>query len=269
MLARLGGDPMEDDIKIHMYEDVDLRNSMLIDGFPTVGLLSTIVSSYIVDTLKLRRVGAVVSRNFPGAAIIQNGVPSPPLRIYAGPKLCGPENECDQVVVLNSEVRIPDELQLPLAQKILDWAKDQGIKTVLTVEGTPLQDTPDPEGTLGIYGAGSTERARELITRFKLTPMEIGIITGVSGHMLYLANMEERDVLCLLGPAHAQFPDARAAAKMIEVIDEMLPVIEIDTSPLIEQAAKIEGEIQKARDMLQRGLEHGLEPKSLPGPMYR
>ena len=173
------------------------------------------------------------------------------------------------MVVLNSEVRIPDELQLPLAQKILDWAKDQGIKTVLTVEGTPLQDAPDPEDKVGIYGAGSTERARELITRFKLTPMEIGIITGVSGHMLYLANMEERDVLWLLGPAHAQFPDARAAAKMIEVIDEMLPVIEIDTSPLIEQAAKIEGEIQKARDMLQRGLEHGLEPKSLPGPMYR
>jgi uncharacterized protein len=260
---------MQDDIQIHMYEEVDLNNAMLIDGFPTVGLLSTIVSSFIIDTLKLRRVGAIVSRHFPAAAIIQNGVPSPPLRIYAGPKLCGPENECDQVVVLNSEVRIPDDLQLPLAQKILDWAKAQGIKTTLTIEGTPLQDTPDPEDNVGIYGAGSTERARELITRFNLTPMEIGIITGVSGHMLYLANMEARDVLCLLGPAHAQYPDARAAAKLIEVIDDMLPVIEIDTSPLIEQASKIEKEIQGALAAIQMGVDHGKEPQSLPGPMYR
>lgn len=260
---------MDDDIEIHMYEDVDLKNALLIDGFPTVGLLSTIVSSFIIDALKLRRVGAIISRHFPAAAIIQNGIPSPPLRIYAGPKLCGPENECDQVVVLNSEVRIPDNLQLPLAQKILDWAKSHGIKTTLTVEGTPLQDAPDPDENLGIYGAGSTERARELITRFNLTPMDMGIITGVSGHMLYLGNMEERDVLCLLGPAHAQYPDARAAAKMIEVIDEMLPVIEIDTAPLLEQAAKIEKDIQNALNTIQMGIEHVQEPKSLPGPMYR
>jgi uncharacterized protein len=260
---------MEDDIRIHMYEDADIKNAMLIDGFPTVGLVSTIVSSFIIDTLKLRRVGAVVSRHFPAAAIIQGGEPSPPLRIYAGPKICGPDNECEQVVVLTSEVRIPDELQLPLANKILDWAKTQGISVTVSVEGTPLPEAPDPEEQLGIYGAGSTERARSLIKRFKLEPMDMGIITGVTGHMLYLANMENRDVLCLLGPAHAQFPDARAAAKIIEVIDDMLPVIEIDTTPLLEQASKIEQEIQQALATLQRGLDHSTEPKPLPGPMYR
>ena len=260
---------MDDDIEIHMYEEVDLKNAMLIDGFPTVGLLSTIVSSFIVDALKLRRVGAIISRHFPAAAIIQNGIPSPPLRIYAGPKLCGPESECDQVVVLTSEVRIPDDLQLPLAQKILDWAKAEGIKITLSVEGTPMQEVPDPDDQVGIYGAGSTERAREMITRFNLSPMDMGIITGVSGHMLYLANMEDRDVLCLLGPAHAQFPDARAAAKMIEVIDDMLPVIEIDTAPLLEQASKIEEEIQSALATIQMGTDQTKEPQSLPGPMYR
>lgn len=261
---------MEDDIRIHMYEDIDLSNSLLIDGFPTVGLVSTIVSSFIIDSLKLRRVGSIVSRHFPAAAIIQNGVPSPPLRIYAGPKLCGPENECEQVVVLNSEVRIPDEIQLPLAQKILNWSEDKGVKMLLSVEGTPMQEAPEPEEKLGIYGAGSTERAREIAAKYNLEPMEMGIITGVTGHLLYLANMEQRDVICMLAPAHAQFPDARAAASMIEVIDEMLSVIEIDTAPLLEQASKIEKEIQVSLDLLKRGLEHGAEERpALPGPMYR
>jgi uncharacterized protein len=261
---------MEDDIRIHMYEDIDLSNSMLIDGFPTVGLVSTIVSSFIIDSLKLRRIGSIVSRHFPAAAIIQNGIPSPPLRIYAGPKLCGPENECEQVVVLTSEVRIPDEIQLPLAQKILAWAKDNKVKLILSVEGTPLSDAPDPEEQVGIYGAGSTEHARQMVTNYNLTPMEMGIITGVPGHLLYLGDMEQRDVLCILAPAHAQFPDARAAAKMIEVIDGMMSVIEIDTAPLLDQATKLEKDIQESLEMLKRGLQHGQEEHpAAPGPMYR
>jgi len=261
---------MEDDITIHMYEDIDLSNSMLIDGFPTVGLVSTIVSSFIIDSLNLRRVGSIFSRHFPAAAIIQNGIPSPPLRIYAGPKLCGPENECEQVVVLTSEVRIPDEIQLPLAQKILTWAHDNHIKLILSIEGTPMPEVPDPEEQMGIYGAGSTDRARELVSTYNMTPMDMGIITGVAGHLLYLGDMEQRDVLCILAPAHAQFPDARAAAKMIEVIDEMLSVVEIDTAPLLEQATKLEKDIQESLEMLKRGLQHGQEEQpAAPGPMYR
>lgn len=261
---------MDDDITIHMYEDVDLSDSLLIDGFPTVGLVSTIVSAFIIDSLKLRRVGAIISRNFPAAAIIHNGVPSPPLRIYAGPKLCGPENECNQVVVLNSEVRIPDEIQLPLAKKILGWAEDNHVKLIVSVEGTPLSDAPDPEEQVGIFGAGSTEKARHIIKKYNLNPMDMGIITGVTGHILYLANMDKRDVVCMLAPAHAQFPDARAAARMIEVIDNMLSVIEIDTTPLLDQATKIEKEIQESLNMLKRSMEHrDTEPPALPGPMYR
>jgi uncharacterized protein len=261
---------MEDDIRIIMYEEVDLENAMLIDGFPTVGLVSTIVSSFIIDSLKLKRVGCIISRHFPGAAIVQEGRPSPALRIYAGPKLCGPGNECDQVVVLTSEVRVPDELQLPLAQKILDWAKDRGVKLILTLEGTPIQDEIDPEAPLEIYGAGSTQAARDMLSKYSLKPMEMGIITGIAGHMLYLGDIEKRDVLCTLAPAHTQFPDARAAAKMIEVIDEMLPVIEIDTAPLLEEATRIEKQIQVSLDLLRKGMDHGLDQQtSVPGSMYR
>ena len=68
----------------------------------------------------------------------------------------------------------------------------------------------------------------------------------------------------------AERADARAAARMIEVIDNMLSMIEIDTQPLLDQATKIEKEIQGSLDMLKRSLEHrDKEPAALPGPMYR
>jgi uncharacterized protein len=262
---------MEDDIRIVMYEDIDLQNAMLIDGFPTVGLVSTIVSSFIIDSLKLKRVGCIISRHFPAAAIIHEGKPSPALRIYAGPKLCGPGSECDQVVVLTSEVRVPDELQLPLAQKILNWAKDKGVKLIISLEGTPISEDIDPEAQMDIYGAGSTTAARDVLAKYSLKPMDMGIITGIAGHLLYLGDIEQRDVLCTLAPAHAQFPDARAAAKMIEVIDEMLPLIEIDTTPLEEEATRIEKQIQTSLETLRKGLEHATDhPSTVPSsPMYR
>jgi predicted ATP-grasp superfamily ATP-dependent carboligase len=58
---------------------------------------------------------------------------------------------------------------------------------------------------------------------------------------------------------------------MIEVIDDMLPVIEIDTSPLLEEASRLEEQIQQALEMMQKGLAHGQEePRPMaPSPMYR
>jgi uncharacterized protein len=261
---------MEPEIEIFMYEDVDLNNAMLIDGFPTVGLVSTIVASYIVDALKLQRVGAIMSREFPAASVVVGGVPSPPMRIYAGPKVCGPNNECDQVVVLTSEFSVPNELQLPLARAILNWSKEMGVKLIVSLEGTALEKEPASDEDLVVFGAGSTDHSRKIVDNFNMEHMQTGIIMGVSGHLLNLANMEGVEMLCLLAPAHLEFPDARAAARLIEVIDDMLPVVEIDTSPLLEEASKIEENIQGAIQMMRKNIETGVKGESLPAsPMYR
>ncbi len=259
---------MDDDIEIHMYEDIDLKDAMLIESFPTVGLVSTIVASYIIDTLKLRRVGAIMSRRFPPAAVVHDGQPTPPMRIYAGPKVCGPNNECDQVVILTSEFTVPDDLQLPLARRILKWALEEGMSHIVSVEGTGVTGE-EKEGDPEVYCACSTEKAWKSMERFKVTPMKVGIVTGISGVLLYLGDMEGRDIVCLLAPAHAQFPDARAAARLIHVIDDMLPLVEIDTGPLMDEAVKIEKNIHEALEMMRHGLESRKRVEQLPTPgMY-
>jgi uncharacterized protein len=249
---------MEDDIEIHMYEEVDLKKAMLIESFPTVGLVSTIVASYIVDTLKLRRVGSIISKRFPPAAVVHNGEPSPPMRIYAGPKVCGPNNECDQVVVLTSEFTVADDLQLALARRILGWAKDEGVKYIVSVE----EDTQ-------IYCACSNEKAWKQMQGYNVTPLKMGIVTGLSGVLLYLGNMEGREIVCLLAPAHVNFPDARAAARLIHLIDDMLPLVEIDTAPLLEEAVKIEQNIHTTLETMRKGLESRKRVDAIPSPhMY-
>ena len=44
------------------------------------------------------------------------------------------------------------------------------------------------------------------------------------------------DVISLLAEAHSNYPDARAAAKIIEVLDRLVLNIHIDSKPLYKEA---------------------------------
>ena len=45
--------------------------------------------------------------------------------------------------------------------------------------------------------------------------------------------------------ANGAIPDARAAARIIERLDGLLPAIKLDTEPLLEEAQRIEEQIKE------------------------
>jgi uncharacterized protein len=45
-----------DDIQIYELKRSDLRNAVVIDGFPSVGLVSTITANYLITTLKMEQI---------------------------------------------------------------------------------------------------------------------------------------------------------------------------------------------------------------------
>ena len=53
------------------------------------------------------------------------------------------------------------------------------------------------------------------------------------------------DVLTLLAEAHPDFPDAKAAALVLEAIDRILLGIDFDAKPLFEEAQRIETQIRE------------------------
>ena len=75
-----------EDIELIEYGKKDLSNSLLVVAFPTVGLISSIAGHYIVDTLDLDEIGAIISKDLMPATVIHKSKPSPPVRIYAGEK---------------------------------------------------------------------------------------------------------------------------------------------------------------------------------------
>jgi len=233
-----------EDCEIIEYKDVDLSNSMLIVAFPTVGLISSIAGHYIIDSLKLEEIGTIASRYFMPAAIIHKSNPSPPVRIYAGEKTCGPDGTCEQVAVIISEFMPPLDIIKPLSDKILDWADEKGCQAIVTLEGSHATDGISNK-KIQVSGVGSNVEMKNILKKHKIDETQEGMITGVTGVLLYEGVLRQRNVICLLSGAHTSYPDSRAAGKLIEKLDVMLPEIKIDPKPLYKEAEQIEKNIRK------------------------
>lgn len=219
----------ESDLIVHEFEDVDLTGATIIDGFPSVGLVSTITANYLIDVLELQQIGIMDSKYFPTVSIVRNGVPLYPVRIYAGKGVC----------VFISEFQPAPKLIRPIAESILAFAKRKGANTIISPEGLVL-DSESDEDEVAVYALGSTAATRKMLDDHKIEQFGNGIITGVSGVLLNLGKKEDLNAISILAEANPNYPDARAAAKVIEAIDKLLPDIKIDVKPLYTEAENIE-----------------------------
>src|SRR2546422_4445553 len=68
---------------------------------------------------------------FPTVALVRDGQPMNPVRIYAGPKV----DDHDQIVVFISEFQPPPNLIKAIAATVLDWAQDARCNLLVCPEG--------------------------------------------------------------------------------------------------------------------------------------
>ena len=231
---------------------MDLRNSAVIDGFPSVGLVSTITANYLIGTLQMEQIGILDSIHFPTVSVVRNSEPLNPVRIYAKEKVKEGEN---QVVVFISEFQPPPNLIKLIAGTILDWMIEQGCRMLISPEGLVIdrgegslddmkkEDSNNDIGELEAYGIGSTENARKLLKDNDIQQFQEGVISGVAGVLLNEGKRRDFDVISLLAEARPNYPDARAAARVIEAIDKILLHMNIDVKPLYREAEGIEARI--------------------------
>jgi uncharacterized protein len=236
---------MTSDLSIHEYKADKFEDGMMIVGFPSVGLVSSIAANFIIRTSKLERVAGIMSADFPPYTLVHEGVPAPPVRVYAGERKCDDKGEqCRQLITVAAEFMPKPELVQPLADKLLDYCQEKGVKTIVSLEGINWQTPDEPK----IFGVGSSQASRDMLKRYGVDEMKEGMVSGITGILLYGGEMRGMNVICLLGPARANFPDARGSAKLLEVVAKMLPEIKIDPEPLYKEAEEIERQIKAAME---------------------
>jgi uncharacterized protein len=237
---------------VHLYEDVDLEGAAVVDGFPSVGLVSTICANYLIDLMDLEQVGILDAPAFPTVSIVREGEPMFPVRIYASDQLC----------VFVSEFQPDKHLVRPIAETLIEFATEQGCELMISPEGLVSDEEDDDEDDeeVQVYGLASTRKMRDTLEDAELETFTNGIITGVSGILLALGKRREVDSVSLLAKANPNYPDARAAARVIEAMDGLLENVDIEVEPLFTEAENIERTLRN----MQKQASGGQPPKDQP-----
>jgi len=255
-------------IDIIDIKEKNVKGAYIIDGFPSIGLVGSIVSNYLVSFLNLEQIAIVDSMYFPSISLIRDGTPMSPARVYAGQ--LGKHGE-EKIVVFVSVFQPSPEILKSLAITITDWAVDHRCKVIISPEGLLSKEeserlqrlaaqvgaAPSPESveelelnvadvpsteSLGatVFGVGSTPEVRLAFKEIGVKPFQSGVIAGLAGMLLNEGVARDFPVMTLLAEAHAEYPDARAAAAIMTIIDKMLLHVELDLKPLLEEAGVIE-----------------------------
>lgn len=238
MHSRKGGSHLGIEIEVRKFKNMNLIGGTVLEAFPSVGLVSTIASSYLISTLELDQICALESEEFPPMSMVYSTKPKFPARIYAREDL--------KLAVFMSEFPPHTRLHRPLAKRLLSWSMDEGCKRVISLEGLPKSGPKDSEPEL--KGVGSNDSARQELEKAGIEQMEIGMIPGVSGVLLNEGRWVGFKVISLLADAIPDQPDAYGAAKLVDGIDKLVPELNIEFEPLLKQAAEMEEYLNTLRN---------------------
>jgi uncharacterized protein len=256
-----------EELRILETRTESLKGAMMVVGFPTHGLVGSVAASYLVHTLDMSPVAYAMSELLPPTVIMEEGIVSAPIRIYASKTVCGPDRRCDQLVVALSDIQPSAELLNQLSRSLLDWAEEKGIQLVVAVEGQPLEDETTMADARVV--AMTNRAAADLLEKYHFERAN-GVITGFSGGLMLAAIGRTLPVVCLVAQAHKEYPDARAAAKVIESVNPLVPMLALDTKPLRDKARQIEAEVRKSLATQRQSLSNLRQAETEgPGEMYR
>ncbi len=238
-------------LSLRIVDKPKLKNPIIIEGFPGIGMIGTIASSYLAEQLGMKLIGYFSSPHFPPIAAIHDYVPVSPARIYA--------SEEHDLVVIFSELVIPAPLVIPLSEQIINFAEKNNAKAIYSYAGIASQ-TPDDK----TYVITSTKKLAEDMRKRKFEPVKEGATQGVSGVLIAECAAAKFPAVNFMVQTASPL-DPRAAAKLIDKTLQLLD-IQLDTRPLVQEAEKVESKLKEAMDKMKQ--MHSDYSKMQTNPMY-
>ncbi|VVC02068.1 PAC2 family protein [uncultured archaeon] len=244
-------------VEFHLIAKPRLKNPVLVEGFPGLGLVGTISASYLIEKLKMEPLGYITSDQFPPLAAVHNHKPLYPARIYYSEK--------HDLIVFISEFVIPINAVQELADRIYEFAKKNKVKKIISLGGIAIKGEQDT-----VYSITSMPELSVEISKIKGVEMiKEGATTGVTGVLLAQGAIEKYPIISLLAESQQGYMDPKAAAMVLEVLKHVINVA-IDTKALEEEAEKIDSRVKNLMSKVKSAHTQykKVEQDVSLGPMY-
>ncbi len=224
-------------LELKIVDKPKLKNPVVIEGFPGVGMIGTIAASFLAEKLQMKLIGYFSSPHFPPIAAIHDYVPVSPVRIYC--------SEEEDLIIVFSELVIPAQLVVPLSEKIIELAEKYNAKAIYSFAGIA---TPQPDGKM--YAIASTKKLVEEMKKQNFELVKEGATQGVSGVLIAECAAAKFPAVNFMAQTASPL-DPRAAAKLL---DKVMPFIgvKVDTKPLVAEGEKVEIKLKDAMDKMKQ-----------------
>jgi uncharacterized protein len=159
-----------------------------------------------------------------------------------------------------SELVIPEPLINDIVWAMFEWSKENNIVAGVVIDAfakegmkgslngsEPSIEYEDTEG-VDVVGIGANQKVREMLKELDIPLLNQGVIKGINAAILSEARRRGLDLMSIMVEADPRFPDARAAATLIERLNAYLPAIDLPHQPLIEEAEFLEAQIKSMMD---------------------
>lgn len=234
--------------------DIDLEGGTLIECFPSISALALITANLILESGGKRegwdfdQVAVGDSNQLPSICVVYYNKPKFPIRIYSSLE--------SKVALLASEIPQYPPITREIGKKIFQWSKDKGIARIVSVEGFLSDYThPPSQLPLRVFGIGTTDSCREYLREKGIPPLDHGVIKGLSAVLLNEGWYNHSEVIVILGEIRQHYPEVRTAARVIEVLNQLIPPLDIRIEPILVQAEKIEQMALSMRNQANEAVE--------------
>lgn len=213
----------------------DVENAVVLEGSPELGLIGNIVGWLLVEELKMREIGHIESKYFPPLAVLYRGVAIHPFRIYSA----------DDLVLFLSDFVVPPQVTYDMTNVIVEWMERNKSQEIITLNSIAVR-----QKTNEVAGASNSMEGLKRLGELDIPIVPFGNINGLSGTLLTRSNARNIQGSCIFAEVLNQYPDPRAAASVVDVLNKMLD-IEVNPEPLLKEAEEIEARLKELAQVVQ------------------
>jgi uncharacterized protein (TIGR00162 family) len=215
-----------------------LNNPKLICGLPGSGYVGKLAIDYVIDKLQAKQFGDIYSSSFPPQVSIQSDGTLDLVKnsLY----YCKTEGQ-DLVLLTGDAQPVSAQGEYALAEEIIELCKKMNVIEIYTLAA---YITGKFSKTPKVYGTGTSSKTVNEFSKFGISKMDKGNITGMNGVIIGIAKRSSISGICLLGETSGYVIDAKASKVILESLSKILN-IKFDMSEL-EKRAKDTEEIIKA-----------------------
>lgn len=230
-------------ISVRKINEVNLEGGIVIDGFPSAGLVNAIASECMIRSTKTKVAAVLDSPDFPTLSIISDCLPQFPARIYV--------NEDLKVAFFVTEIEIDNAMYREIATTMIQWALGHHCKLIISTAGLPTdkeKKSNSKDDEIDLFALSSTEAGLSTINKCGFPLLKSGTVSGIPAILLNEASLLNFEVIVLVVKVIRGVPDFRAAAVISDAITKLVPGVYCNIGTLMDEAKAIENEIKNIRE---------------------